>query len=271
MPTDQVEREDRFLEAFRSNRRYFEIMQKHHAELGGAAVETEVRQIITSECSKPTTRNVLDAGCGEGSVLLHFAQLFPEVHFQGVDISPVAVDMARSRVVNNAQFEIASVKELPWPDGFFDFAYSQSVIEHVVDYPAALQEIYRVLKPGGGILIRVENGDSSSTLWYRRLPNLVFRNNKQVPLPATLQLDPEDEVGSHRTNFDATKIPSDVLLRQLERLGLKIEYFTTRFGAAGRGRRSLNPKILARSVISGLKFWPFSHLGPTTVVLARKR
>jgi ubiquinone/menaquinone biosynthesis C-methylase UbiE len=64
----------------------------------------------------------------------------------------------------NVTFEIGKASHLPLPDGGFDAAMSSQTFEYLDDVPKALAEIYRVLKPGGRVLIR--DTDWGATVWH---------------------------------------------------------------------------------------------------------
>lgn len=96
---------------------------------------------------------VLDLGCGAGFDTLVAAQLVgPVGRVAGVDMSPemVAVAEAALRVANfpQVEFRVAQVEALPFPDASFDVALSNGVLNLIPDKPAALREIFRVLRPG---------------------------------------------------------------------------------------------------------------------------
>jgi SAM-dependent methyltransferase len=55
-----------------------------------------------------------------------------------------------SRVV----FERGDATTLTFPRGTFDFAYELNVLHHIADYPRALQEVFRVLRPGAPFLLQ---------------------------------------------------------------------------------------------------------------------
>jgi SAM-dependent methyltransferase len=94
---------------------------------------------------------ILDAGCGTGNNLVHFAARGPAV---GVDLSEDALRFCRTRGVAAAR---GSVLALPFPDGVFDLVTSFDVLYHrwVTDDRAAVRELVRVLAPGGILLARV--------------------------------------------------------------------------------------------------------------------
>jgi SAM-dependent methyltransferase len=93
----------------------------------------------------PATTRVLDAGCGEGVLVEEYA---PRLRIIGVD-----ANYASERVTT------ASLMALPFPDASFDRALCLDVLEHLAfeDQPRALAELYRVLVPGGELLVSVPN------------------------------------------------------------------------------------------------------------------
>ena len=94
---------------------------------------------------------ILDAGCGTGINLLHFENAG---HWAaGFDFAPEAVAAVRRR--DFEKVARASISEIPFPADSFDLAYSFEVIDEVADVDRAVGELYRVLKPGGHLLLRL--------------------------------------------------------------------------------------------------------------------
>ena len=102
----------------------------------------------------------LDIGCGSGAA----AQLLQE-EFRltptGMDISKFAVDASKARGVRTLQVDVT---ELPSSEESQDFVLALDVIEHIEDRYILLNEMYRVLKPGGKALITVP---AHSWLWSK--------------------------------------------------------------------------------------------------------
>lgn len=92
----------------------------------------------------PQTR-VLDAGCGEGVIVDEYAGRLA--------ISGVDANYASDRVTQG------SLTALPVPDASFDRALCLDVLEHLAyeEQPRALAELFRVLRPGGELLVSVPN------------------------------------------------------------------------------------------------------------------
>jgi SAM-dependent methyltransferase len=98
--------------------------------------------------------SVLEVGCGVGAQLRVLLQRFPGVRYTGVDVSAIQLIQARrilAEPLASGRVELveASAFQLPFPDAGFDGACTFWVLEHLVDHPALLREVLRVLKPGG--------------------------------------------------------------------------------------------------------------------------
>ena len=101
---------------------------------------------------------VLDLGCGVGFDACVAARLAgPEGRVVGVDLTPGMVTRAWefSMVLpfRNLSFQVASAEKLPFPPQFFDVVISNGVLNLVIDKDKAAEEIFRVLKPSGHLLL----------------------------------------------------------------------------------------------------------------------
>jgi ubiquinone/menaquinone biosynthesis C-methylase UbiE len=97
---------------------------------------------------------ILDYGCGAGDVVMEGSR-------RGLDIIGVetfyggskAKDLTISRgLLNQSVFSLSEEYEIPFNDSYFDFVISNQVFEHVEDLQFTIDEIFRVLKPGGKLL-----------------------------------------------------------------------------------------------------------------------
>jgi len=94
---------------------------------------------------------VLDAGCGTGGFLKSARAQDRGWQLTGVDLSPLAVQLARER--SGADVQEGSITALPFADAAFDAVVTGDVIYHVEDVALALREFARCVKPGGVVLV----------------------------------------------------------------------------------------------------------------------
>ena len=95
---------------------------------------------------------VLDAGCGTGGTLVALYGRFPSAKIIGIDFSREAISYAKQKAASQVAF--GNVVDLPFPDSTFDAVISLDVICHEsVAEKRALGEFFRVVKPGGVVVI----------------------------------------------------------------------------------------------------------------------
>ena len=99
--------------------------------------------------------SLLDAGCGTGGTLATLRQNFPRADLTGIDESEHAVTLTAGRDTG-ARLVRASVHELPFAEGSFDFVLSLDVWSHAgVDDALAAHEAHRVLRAGGTLILNL--------------------------------------------------------------------------------------------------------------------
>jgi 2-polyprenyl-3-methyl-5-hydroxy-6-metoxy-1,4-benzoquinol methylase len=101
-------------------------------------------------------RRLLDVGCGDGSFTAALKEAGCFVEASGVEIAAEAVAAAQQKGIKASQLDIEKFP-LPFDDGCFDVVYCGEVIEHVFNPDFLLDELYRVLKPGGNCIITTPN------------------------------------------------------------------------------------------------------------------
>jgi len=106
-----------------------------------------------AEFSKHAGERVLEIGCGTGCDLLQFAK--HGAHATGIDITSEHLRLARERVQGLAEVKKADATHLPFGDNEFDYVYSHGVIHHIENPRSVIDEIFRVLRPGGRFNIHV--------------------------------------------------------------------------------------------------------------------
>jgi ubiquinone/menaquinone biosynthesis C-methylase UbiE len=107
--------------------------------------------------------SLLDCGCGPGTITAGLAKFVAPGEVVAFDIAEEQIHIARKHTeemgITNVEFRVADIFDIPFPDGTFDAAYVNAVLEHLNEPVSALREIRRVLKPGGMVGVRdVDHG-----------------------------------------------------------------------------------------------------------------
>ena len=104
---------------------------------------------------------ILDIGCGGGRTISKLAAIAKQGTVYGVDYSETSV--AATKKMNAPSIELgrvevqqASVSALPFPDGMFDLVTAVETHFWWPDLPSDLREIFRVIKPGGMLIVIAE-------------------------------------------------------------------------------------------------------------------
>jgi ubiquinone/menaquinone biosynthesis C-methylase UbiE len=107
-------------------------------------------------------KKVLDVGCGNGYVLSHYAKEGANVF--GVDITQAGIHLCNKRfdyLDLKGDFRVADAQSLPFQNDTFDCVCSMGVLHHVPNTQKALDEIWRVLKPGGRLILMFYHSHSA--------------------------------------------------------------------------------------------------------------
>ena len=184
---------------------------------------------------------VLDVGAGQGLLALKIAEKNTGLKSYGIDISQKAVDAARasaskSGLANALQFDVGDVCSLPYVDEFFDLIISTFSLHHWPDKAAGLNEIHRVLKPGGEAWIYDHCKDPSPEA--RRQLRRDFGN-----LPAWFALAHMRIVSSSLTWEEARSILEDPSLKyQEKRLEMNDIFLLLRLKKTGAVARQMKTR-----------------------------
>lgn len=111
---------------------------------------------------------VLDIGCGPGTITADLAAIVAEGRVTAVDraegVLKQAAGHAAERGLENVDFGVADVHGLRFDDDTFDVVHAHQVLQHVGDPVQALREMRRVARPGGVVAVR--DSDYGAFTWY---------------------------------------------------------------------------------------------------------
>ena len=136
---------------------------------------------IWAGCAEKTPRTVLDVGCGIGGASRHLAKGFGEgTSVTGITLSPKqvarATELAEQQGVRNADFRVMNALAMDFPDNSFDLVWACESGEHMPDKKKYVEEMVRVLKPGGTLVIATwcQRDDRDEPFSARELTNLNY-------------------------------------------------------------------------------------------------
>jgi SAM-dependent methyltransferase len=127
----------------------YEVEETHWWYVGRRRIIQYLVEKICTTLNNPYPR-ILDVGCGTGANL---KMLAAHGSAEGVDISSQAVDFCRERGLNSVR--LGAAEQLPYENGSFDLVTALDVVEHLDDDVAGLQEMRRVLRRDGRVLLFV--------------------------------------------------------------------------------------------------------------------
>lgn len=177
---------------------YQRVQSPHRLGFRETVFQKSLQQI---ERMKRTGR-LLDVGCGDGSFLSLARQRGWDTY--GVELSPAACDHAR--VAFDLDVKCGELKEVGFPDSYFDVVTLNNVLDHLPSPIEELLEIHRILNVRGLLVVRVPNGLFHLTLvrMIKALePYLVFHLNCFTPKTIRYLL--------HRAGYEEIVVGNSVL------------------------------------------------------------
>ena len=126
---------------------------------------------------------VLEIGCGPGDLTKKLSKEYKKVI--AFDISYVGVKKARKRVdMNcNSEFLVSDATKLPFNAHQFDIVIFSEVLEHIIDQERCIQEIYRVIKPNGYLILTTPNSGGVHRNMIKLVHKLLrkpYRSSSQI-------------------------------------------------------------------------------------------
>ncbi len=110
--------------------------------------------------------DLLDVGCGPGTITADFARLVSPGRVTGVDRAGDVLAPARAHATTqgvSVDLRVGDVYALEFPDASFDVVHAHQVLQHLSDPVRALAEMRRVLRPGG--LLAARDADYACFAW----------------------------------------------------------------------------------------------------------
>ena len=131
---------------------------------------------------------ILDIGCGRGNALKLLDEHFSPELITAIEIDEVLLKDAGEQAQqcrNPITITIGNAELMPYPDNSFDMLFCHQSFHHIIEHKQAMQEFYRVLKPGGVLLF----AESCRKFIHSLSIRLLFRHPMNVQKTADEYLD----------------------------------------------------------------------------------
>lgn len=152
----------------------------------------QMEEQLAKELALPAYSKVLDAGCGVGDVACHLATN-QALKIEGIDILPFNIEEAKKRIQNRrledwVTVQTMSYARLEFPAEEFDGLYTMETFVHATNPTETLEEFYKVLKPGGKIVMFEYSRDPDKVM-KPRAARMFKKVNELAAMPAFQQFN----------------------------------------------------------------------------------
>ena len=113
---------------------------------------------ILEELRKEQFETLLDAGCGTAPMLELLTKEYPGKRFAGLDLTPEMIAKAKAKNLPNTELVVGDCENLPFDSESFNVIINSQSFHHYPDPQAFFKSVYRVLKPGGCLILRDNTG-----------------------------------------------------------------------------------------------------------------
>ena len=152
------------------------IYQRDQYKKGGfGRIYWDYRDKVALSFLDDNDRRIVDLGCGEGITLGKIAAAYPDSEVFGIDTLDENIDICKK---HNLSVQKGEVNRIVLPDNHLDAVVFMEVIEHLEEPKLIVNEIYRVLKPGGKLIVVYPN---DAVFMFARIVTLRFKEATYDP------------------------------------------------------------------------------------------
>ena len=119
---------------------------------------------IIKKIDKKKVVRFLDVGCGNGHLTERIFMKYFNADFYGIEMGNGA-EIAKEKGINAFKVNLNEIDKLMFEDNYFDVIFAGEIIEHLVDPDNFLEEIYRILRKDGFLILSTPN----LAAWYNRI------------------------------------------------------------------------------------------------------
>lgn len=121
---------------------------------------------VLAELEKEPFNDLLDCGCGTGTMLALLHDKYPEKHYTGIDLTPKMIEMAKRKALKNVELVVGDCENLPFEANSFDVVICCESFHHYPNPQDFFNSVSRVLRPGGRLVLRDMTMNSAAVRWF---------------------------------------------------------------------------------------------------------
>ena len=150
------------------SRAYFNAHRKSGLAHGGYWRHDYRSQLQAIGRIKP--ERLIDIGCGTGAFLCRTAECYPDIQLSALDLSEEMIRETEERLSGHVDARVGDAEHMPLPDKAYQAVTCNMSIHHYPHPQAAVNEMYRILEPGGYLLLN----DMDCAAPIRAVANWIF-------------------------------------------------------------------------------------------------
>lgn len=212
-------------------------------------------QVVGEQIDRLDAKDVLEIGCGKGFNSQFLAERYPNVKFTGVDLTPLHIKIAAKKAekLNSLSFQAGDFNQLDFPDRSFDIVFAFECLCHAKQPQTPLAEIFRILRPGGQLIVFDGYRKAQLATFDRELQIATCLIETSMAVQhgfAEIEnwLDAAKSAGFHVENSEDLSFAILPTLARLKKISLKFLQSSWRAKLIA----ALLPKYLVRNSIAGL-------------------
>lgn len=121
---------------------------------------------VLAELEKEGFSDLLDCGCGTAPMLTLLQKKYPHRHYTGIDLTPEMIEAARAKNMPGVELVVGDCEDLPFPAESFDAVICCQSFHHYPNVQAFFHSVYRVLRPGGRLILRDMTANTAAARWF---------------------------------------------------------------------------------------------------------
>lgn len=129
---------------------------------------------VLAELEREPFNDLLDCGCGTAPMISLLYEKYPDKKYTGIDLTPKMIEMAKAKKLPGVEFVVGDCENLPFEENSFDAVICSQSFHHYPNVQNFFNSVYRVLRPGGRLILRDMTTNSSVLRW--------IMNNLEMPI-----------------------------------------------------------------------------------------